>query len=127
MYPGKQIHFAEWYPDSQIALEPQCINLHASTQLPLLHFSDLPQSLSTSHSAFTSTEGKRQNGYIILILYSNDFLKLDKQLNENEKKLLPALQSPWSEKIVPSGHTHATVRVGSVSLTTHLWFPVQGL
>jgi hypothetical protein len=91
-----------------------------------LHFSDLPQSLSTSHSDLTSTVEKRQNGYISLILYRYE-IKLDKQLNENENKILPALQSPWSEKIVPSWHTHATVRVGSVSLTTHLWFPVQGL
>ena len=65
VYPGKQIHFAEWYPGSQIAFEPQYSSRHASMQLPLLHFSDLWQSLSISHSAFTSTVIKRYKGYKI--------------------------------------------------------------
>ena len=40
---------------------------------------------------------------------------------------LPSWQFPLSENTVPSGQTHATVLVGKVSDTTHLWFPVQGL
>ena len=47
--------------------------------------------------------------------------------SNEKKKFLPFLQSPWPEKIVPSGHTHATVRVGRVSLTIHLCCPLQGL
>ena len=46
---------------------------------------------------------------------------------KNGKKSLPLWQLPRPEKTVPSGHTHATVRVGSVSLTTHVCSPVQGL
>ena len=47
VYPGRQTHFAEWKPASQIALDPQCDKRHASTQLPLLQMSDVGQSSST--------------------------------------------------------------------------------
>ena len=43
------------------------------------------------------------------------------------RKSLPFWQFPRSEKTVPSGQTHATERVGSVSLTIHLCSPLQGL
>ena len=47
VYPGRQTHFAEWKPASQMAFEPQWDNRQASTQLPLLQMSDVGQSSST--------------------------------------------------------------------------------
>ena len=41
--------------------------------------------------------------------------------------LLPFLQFPFCVKTNPSGQTHATVLIGRVFVTTHLWFPEHGL
>ena len=46
-YPDGQIHFAEWKPDSHIALDPQWDKRHVFIQLPLLQISDVEQSSST--------------------------------------------------------------------------------
>ena len=58
---------------------------------------------------------------------STKFIFLLSTNSQKSSNVLPFWQFPWSEETVPSGHTHATVRVGIVSFTIHLWFPVQGL
>lgn len=59
MYPIGQEQLEACSRDLQIALAPQGSTLHASLQVPEIHLSGSPQSLSTLHEATGVTLGRQ--------------------------------------------------------------------
>ena len=125
--PGRHVQAISCTVVEHIALSAQSFTIHALMQDPVWHTSEFLQSSCLKHSGVAVTRK-----YIVCLFHNFSknvpyvkckirFLWIDLSI-----RFLPFTHSPDVPDTDPSGQTQPTVRIGKLSVTTHVWAPLQG-